>query len=94
MRFATCLSILVLFVSSGCASNANSDSPDYQAGYSDGCASGSAADSYSRHRVIRDEHAFRHNPDYKAGWRSGYNACVVKSGGGDPFGRERERSPF
>ena len=90
---ASDLAVLVLFALSGCAGGANQDSADYQAGYSDGCASGSAADSYRRH-VTRDEHAFRHNSDYKAGWRSGYNACVVKSGGGNPFGIERDRNRF
>jgi hypothetical protein len=76
-----------------CASDhVDTDSADYNAGYSDGCASGSSAGSYPRSRPIRDESAFRRNPDYKAGWRTGYNACVVKTGGaGDPFDHPRDR---
>lgn len=89
MPLRTILLLASLMALIGCASqSANTDSADYQAGYSDGCASGSAADGYPRGRKIRDEQAFANNPDYKSGWRAGYNACVVKTGR-DPFERGR-----
>ncbi len=81
-----------VFLSACAGERANTDSADYGAGYADGCASGSSADSYPRGRVTRDEHAFRNSADYKAGWRTGYNSCLVRTG--DPFGRERDRSRF
>ena len=83
--------LAMLLALGGCAgdSNVNRDSPDYAAGYSDGCATGQARDTYPRGRVTRDEEAFRHNADYKAGWRTGYNACAVHQPGSldGPLGR-------
>jgi hypothetical protein len=90
MRIRSLLAAMALTPLAACAGEANTHSPDYGAGYSDGCASGSSADSYPRGRKIRDEQAFRDNADYKAGWRSGYNACVVK-GRDNLLGRDRER---
>jgi hypothetical protein len=92
MRIPSSLALSVFVALSACASNsANTGSAEYNAGYSDGCATGSSAGGYPKSPTIRDEYAFRHNADYKAGWRTGYNACVVKTGR-DPFGeRERDR---
>ena len=71
-----------------CASESvNTSSADYSAGYSDGCSSGSMADSYSRKRVVRDASAYKNSADYKSGWHTGYNACVVRSGR-DTLGRD------
>jgi hypothetical protein len=47
-------------------------SPDFKAGYADGCAS--AQDS-SRQSAARDDQAFAANPAYGAGWREGAGAC-------------------
>ena len=91
MCIRSALMATALMLLTACASDkVNTNSADYGAGYSDGCSSGSIADSYPRGRKVRDEHAFRNNADYKAGWRTGYNACVVKTNQ-DPFGRERDR---
>ena len=91
MRIAAFLALAALVALAACASaNVSTDSADYHAGYSDGCATGASAGGYPRNATVRDETAFRHNPDYKAGWRTGYNACVVKTGR-DPYGIERER---
>ena len=70
-----------------CASDEDrSDSPDYSAGYADGCTTGSSRGAHPPYPVTRDNNAFAHNADYKAGWRTGYNACLVRSGN-DPLGR-------
>jgi hypothetical protein len=82
----------LVMLSACAAETADTNSADYGVGYSDGCASGSSADSHPRGRVTRDEQAFRSNADYKAGWRTGYNACLVRTGR-DPFERGRERDP-
>lgn len=91
MRIPLPLWAMALMLLGACAGNdVDTQSAEYSAGYSDGCATGSAADSYPRGRVVRNEQAFRHNADYKSGWRAGYNACVVKSGQ-DPFAGMRDR---
>ena len=91
MSLRILLASTALLLLGACAGErVNTDSADYSAGYSDGCTSGSSADSYPRARVTRDEQAFRSNADYKAGWRTGYNACRVRSGH-DLLGPERDR---
>ena len=83
------LALLVTALTSlaACAgTHANTDSPDYGAGYSDGCSTGQSRGSYPPQPVVRDNHAFENSADYKAGWRAGYNACLVRQGGGgDPL---------
>jgi hypothetical protein len=82
------LAALALAVASaglGSCAGASSDknAPDYQAGYSDGCATGQARGGYPPPPPIRDADAFNHNADYRSGWRSGYNSCLVRR---DPAG--------
>jgi hypothetical protein len=84
---SSALLALALMALSACAGDkARTDSPGYAAGYSDGCSTGQSRGTYPPQHAVRDDHAFNHNPDYKAGWRAGYNACLVRRGGGnDPF---------
>ncbi|MGH6827554.1 MAG: hypothetical protein ACREFW_01430 [Rhizomicrobium sp.] len=70
---------LLLMTLSGCESPADRalrNSPDFKAGYSDGCASASSqgADPRQTGRV-RDEEAYRTKQAYRAGWGTGFNAC-------------------
>ena len=51
-------------------------SPDYKAGYSDGCASaGSPGANMRADSRVRDEQAYQANAAYRAGWGTGFNAC-------------------
>jgi hypothetical protein len=51
-------------------------SPDYKAGYSDGCASANAPGANMRDTGrIRDEQAYQGNRAYNAGWDTGFHAC-------------------
>jgi hypothetical protein len=60
------------------AERAAKNSPDYKAGYRDGCASASDVGANPRASgMIRDEAAYRTNQIYHAGWGTGYNACRV-----------------
>jgi hypothetical protein len=75
-------------------------SPDYRAGYQDGCNSGygPGADKSQEATFVRDEEAYRTNKAYRTGWGMGRNACrgtgytgampSTSSGGGpvrDPY---------
>jgi hypothetical protein len=50
-------------------------SPDFKAGYTDGCASAQDDVSTGGGNAARDEAAFAGNPAYRAGWREGASAC-------------------
>lgn len=50
-------------------------SPDYKAGYSDGCATANAAGTAGSPAPIRDDNAFRVNRAYNLGWTSGRSMC-------------------
>lgn len=74
--------LLLLPLLAGCAlfeskeTRALRASPDYKAGYSDGCASASAVSANPRADTqSRDDQAFADNPAYRLGWREGYGAC-------------------
>lgn len=68
-----------LIVLSGCESAADRalrNSPDFKAGYSDGCASAGTQGANPRDtELVRDEDAFRANRAYRVGWGTGFNAC-------------------
>lgn len=50
--------------------------PNYQSGYSDGCASANAQDTkYRGSDEQRDEALFNTSRPYRSGWHSGYSAC-------------------
>ena len=50
--------------------------PNYQSGYSDGCASANAQDTkYRGSDEQRDEALFNTSAAYRNGWHSGYSAC-------------------
>ena len=52
-------------------------SPDYHAGYQDGCNSGWAPDADKRHddTIVRDDSQYKDNRAYHLGWDRGLNAC-------------------
>jgi hypothetical protein len=61
-----------------CASgdtSANRESAEYQAGYNDGCTTGSARASRLEQAPQRDQALYDINADYRAGWASGYKVC-------------------
>jgi hypothetical protein len=74
---------------SGCESAADrtmKNSPDYKAGYSDGCASAAGPGANMRDTGrVRDDQAYQGNRAYGAGWDTGFHACgVSRSSGGMP----------
>jgi hypothetical protein len=81
MRLHT-LPVLLLLPLAGCGlfadrqSRALRASPDYKAGYSDGCASAGGQDANMRGEdQIKDEALFRTSQAYRAGWSGGLGAC-------------------
>lgn len=73
------LTLGLLTVLAGCESAADralKRTPDFRAGYSDGCASAGTQGANMRDtEPVRDEEAYRANRAYRAGWGTGFNAC-------------------
>lgn len=50
--------------------------PDYKAGYSDGCATAGSASANPRAETgMRDDQAYDSNAAYRMGWGEGFGAC-------------------
>jgi hypothetical protein len=74
MRLAAALCLLLL--ASCAADRATRNSPDFKAGYSDGCASASLQGANPRNTgLTRDDEAYRASPAYHSGWGEGFGAC-------------------
>jgi hypothetical protein len=52
-------------------------SPDYKAGYQDGCNSSWSPDANKRHddTIVRDDQLYQNNKAYRVGWNTGLNVC-------------------
>ena len=70
------LFLLCLLPLAACTSAALRKSPDFKAGYSDGCASASMQGANKRETgFTRDDSAYQSNKAYRSGWGSGFGAC-------------------
>ena len=51
--------------------------PDYKAGYQDGCNSARGPDANKRHddTIVRDDQQYKDNKAYHLGWDKGLNTC-------------------
>ncbi len=78
---------LGILLMSGCSTQidpAVRESPTFQLGYSDGCATGNGRVSGFKDTVKRNDGLYEQEETYKAGWNEGYTAC-----GGTP-GRDTD----
>jgi hypothetical protein len=80
-RFGTVL-VLLLPLLAGCAlfeskaTRAMRASPDYRAGYSDGCGSANSNSANPRaDPMLRNETAYAGNRAYRMGWGEGFGSC-------------------
>ncbi len=59
-----------------CGTSQFEDDPLYDAGFSDGCATGTARSSGTPvQKAERDDQLWRESEGYRAGWKQGYAAC-------------------
>lgn len=83
-RLAGLAALLTLLGCASASDRALRNSPDFKAGYSDGCASaGSQGANVRTNGVVRDEEAYRSNRAYHAGWGTGFNTCRSYQPGGN-----------
>jgi hypothetical protein len=79
-RLITAL-VLALPLLSGCAlfesraTRALRATPEYRAGYGDGCASTNPSANPSADTRVRDTEAYAGNAAYRRGWNEGYGSC-------------------
>jgi hypothetical protein len=75
-RFAALAALIGLLGCESAADRALKKTPDFKAGYSDGCASAGTQGANMRDTsTARDEDAYQNNKAYHAGWGTGFNAC-------------------
>jgi hypothetical protein len=85
--FAT--AIVATFLS-GCGTNKYADDPFFDAGFSDGCSTGtSRSPGAPPSKPIRDDKLWDISDAYKAGWKNGYGACSP-GGRSDGTGSDRD----
>ena len=79
-RFGTCLALLLPLLA-GCAlfespaTRALRATPEYRAGYNDGCASAVPSANPRADTRVRDESAYATNRGYRQGWGEGFSGC-------------------
>lgn len=82
-KVVAAIAISALVGLSGCAEGVSQeilDSPDYQAGHTDGCTTARDQSKGFKARVTRDESIFETNESYSIGWRMGFSACGGRGG--------------
>ncbi len=73
-----------------CATNKYENDPLYDAGFSDGCATGTARSPGTPvTKAVRDQLSWENSEAYRAGWKTGYGACTP-GGRGDIPGSDRD----
>ena len=85
--FPRLTALAVLLALMGCESAADramKRTPDFRAGYSDGCASAGTQGANPRDTdLVRDDAGYRTNRAYRTGWGTGFNACRTYQPGGN-----------
>jgi len=73
-----------------CGTNKFDDDPLYDAGFSDGCATGTARTPGTPvSKAVRDQNLWDESEAYRVGWKGGYGACSP-GGRGDTPGGDRD----
>ena len=76
------LFLLVSLAGCGLGRSEHADDPNYKAGHSDGCWSATSQVPGDPTTITRNDEAYKLNEAYRAGWKAGYSACQIRSGGG------------
>ena len=74
------LAAALAVLAAACAAPAGRDSPFYDAGFGDGCATAIAEAGPIPRTVQRDEALYAKDSGYRAGWISGHAACRKDAG--------------
>jgi hypothetical protein len=67
-------------IAGACAAPAMPESPFYESGFADGCATASAETAPVPRAAQRDEALYAKDSGYRSGWISGHASCRMPSG--------------
>lgn len=85
------LATLSTLALAGCATSQYEKDPMYNAGFGDGCSTGtSRAQGAPPSNPVRDEVEWKNSEAYRAGWKAGYGACNDRGGRGSASGVDRD----
>lgn len=89
-RYQTLVAAVTATALAACATSSKYEQdPMYEAGFGDGCSTGtSRAQGSPPSNPVRDQNDWDNSDAYRAGWKSGYNACSSSGmdSGRDPSG--------
>ena len=93
MTLRTIAVLLIVLPLASCGLFANKEirtlrkSPDYRAGYQDGCSSAWGPDANKRRddTIVRDDSMYQNNRAYHVGWERGLRACRSTGYNGAPL---------
>jgi hypothetical protein len=86
---ATLAAAFLALALAACGSTQYDDDPLYDAGFSDGCATGTARTPGIPTKPVRDNSLWEQSEGYRAGWRAGYGSCSPGTRGDIP-GADRD----
>jgi hypothetical protein len=90
MRPALFLAAALSLALAACGTSKYENDPLYDAGFSDGCATGTARSPGTPvSKAVRDDALWDQSDAYRAGWKAGYGACSP-GGRGDVPGAARD----
>jgi hypothetical protein len=71
------LAVTLSFALAACGTTQYDNDPLYDAGFSDGCATGTARSAGTpATKAERDQEMWDQSDAYRVGWRAGYNSCA------------------
>lgn len=82
MRLLTALcAAFAAFALAACGTTQYDNDPDYDAGFSDGCETGTARTPGTPvTKPVRDQQLWDQSEGYRVGWRAGYGSCSPSTG--------------
>lgn len=82
--------ILAPLALGACSTTKYDNDPMYDAGFGDGCATGTArSQGAPPSSPVRDDADWENSDAYRAGWKAGYGACNT-AGRSDSMGHDRD----
>jgi hypothetical protein len=71
------LVLAATLLAAACTTDADTNSPAFEAGFSDGCATAQAQAQRIPGAVRRDEQLYKTDTNYRSGWLSGHSSCAA-----------------
>jgi len=81
MRVASVSAVVLTIALTACGTSKYDSDPDYDSGFTDGCATGTArSPGTPASKPVRDQALWDASEAYRVGWKAGYSSCGPKAG--------------